>query len=145
MEFFKRKVMYPGRGKLPDWKSIFSAYNKHLEKIKTKLPVDALKLAYLDFHDAEITRVVRSSKREVRIELKGLATNIKTGDLLTGEAFELVFKDAAMIWVPESVQGDIWLYEEMHLSDIAAFDYRVLFDKDEIRVQADKVFLNRLD
>lgn len=32
-----------------------------------------------------------------------------------------------------------WLYEEMHLSDVAGFDYQVLLGKDEIRIQANDV------
>jgi hypothetical protein len=41
--------------------------------------------------------------------------------------------------VPPSIVADFWLYEEFHLSDLAAFDYQVLMAKDEIRIQANEV------
>jgi Protein of unknown function (DUF4085) len=139
MQFFKRKVMYPHRRTSETSRAIdrlFAEYASHLKSVRDSLPEGARALAGVSFHDATIKAVKHLSKKEVEIVVEGGGY----GNLDYGE-YTLSFTGVKKAWVPYTVVGDTWLYEEMHLSADNAIDYQVLLVKDEIRIQAADVRL----
>ena len=142
MIFFNRKLLYPAKPNKDSSKAFdnaFRTYKQHLESIRNELPDDAWKLACLSFHDTRVTSVTQPSKREIEISLSGPVYDLIRDGWMKGRTTRLHFYDARKIWVPQSIINDFWLYEEIHLSDIAAFDYQAMLSKDEIRVQANEV------
>ena len=142
MIYFRRKVLFPeGRGTKVEWDKLFEAYRKHLHTIRAKLPDDAWGLARLSFHDARVRAAAAPDKRRVVIKIDGIVYDLLEKTRSKPQLITLSFSGVKKAWVPDTIVGDFWLYEEMHLSEIAAFDYQVLLHKDEIRVQADRVEL----
>jgi hypothetical protein len=144
MHFFKRKLMYPHRRTEETSRAIdklFKDYAAHIKTFRDSLSEGARTLATLSFHDAGIKEVRHLSKREVHILIEGSGYDIFRHDTLAYGVYTLAFSGVRQAWVPYTIAGDTWLYEEMHLSDVAAFDYQVLLVKDEIRIQADDVQL----
>ena len=151
MHFFKRKLLYPPNNRKTDTnvKGLHTAYREHLRSIKSKLPEGAWKLACHAFHDAKVVSVSRPAKRELVIILDGAywgcAYDFINDKLLDGSFTRLDFFGVKKDWVPDTIVGDVWLNEEMTLSEIAAFDYQALLWKDEIRIQADDVHIEAND
>ena len=144
MHFFKRKLMYPHRYTDETSRAIdklFKEYAAHIKSIRDSLPEGARGLSSLSFHDATIKEVKHVSKREVQILIEGSACDIFRQDTSAYGVYTLAFSGVRKAWVPPTIVGDTWLYEEMSLSDVAAFDYEVLMVRDEIRIQADDVRL----
>jgi hypothetical protein len=134
MRFFKPKA---------DWDKAWKQYEAHLRSIGGSLHVNARTLSSLSFHDAKIKSVKHVSKKAVEIVLEGRPYNFVEKKWLGFGSYTLAFSGVKQTWLPYTVVGDYWLHEEMHLSDVAAFDYQVQLAKDEIRVQADEVLLTR--
>jgi hypothetical protein len=144
MQFFKRKVMYPRRRTDETSRAInklFKEYAAHIKTIRDDLPEGARALSSLSFHDAAIKEVKHVSKREVQILIEAGGYDSLSQKTLEYGGYTLSFSGVKKAWVPYTIVGDTWLYEEMHLSDLSAFDYQVLLVKDEIRIQADDVRL----
>jgi Protein of unknown function (DUF4085) len=144
MQFFKRKVMYPSRRTDETSKGIdklFTGYAAHIKTIRDSLPEGARALSSISFHDATIKEVRHVSKKEVEILIESGGYDILSKTHLEYGGYTLSFAGVKKAWVPYSIVGHTWLYEEMHLSDLAVFDYQVLLDKDEIKIQADDVRL----
>ena len=141
MQFFKRKVMYPHRRTADTSRVIdklFKEYAGHLKRIQGSLPDGARVLSSANFHDASIKSIKHVSKKEVQIVIEGGGY-----DAFDYGEYTLSFSCVKKAWVPYTIVGDTWLYAEMHLSDVSAFDFQVLLVKDEIRIQADDVQLIR--
>src|SRR5215212_8353050 len=146
MHFFKRKLMYPSRRTEETRKEIdklFKEYVAHLKSIQDTLPEGPRALSSLSFHDGTIKEVRHVSKREIQIVIESGGYDILSEKMLDYGKYTLSFLGVKKAWVPYTVVGDTWLYEEMCLSDIAVFDYQVLLYKDEIRIQADDVQLTQ--
>ena len=142
MKYFRRKVLFPERrGTKVEWDRLFEAYRQHLNAIRAELSEDAWNLARLSFHDAKVKAVAAPAKNRVEIKLGGVAYDLLEKTWSKPQLITLSFSGVKKAWVPDTIVGDVWLYEEMHLSEIAAFDYQVLLHKDEIRVRADRVEL----
>jgi len=146
MLFFKRKLLYPAKrlpGVAHPFDELHKAYLRHLRAIKRKLPDAAWDLACLTFHDARVLSVNKPSRRELNITLEGgyggSGYDFVHERLLGGRFTTLSFYGAKQSWVPETIVGDVWLYEEVNLSDRAQFDYQALLGNDEIRIQAHDV------
>lgn len=146
MQFFKRKVMYPSRRTEETSKEIdklFKEYAAHIKTIRDSLPEGARALSSISFHDAKIKEVRHVSKKEVEIVIESGGYDIFSKSILEYGGYTLSFSGVKKAWTPYTIVGDTWLYEEMRLSNVAAFDYQVLLDKDEIRIQADDVRLTQ--
>jgi hypothetical protein len=147
MRFFKRKVMYPSRHTEVTSKEIdrlFKEYAAQIKTIRNSLPEGARTLSSISFHDATIKEVRHISKKDVEIVIEGGGYDVLSKNSLEYGGYTLSFSGVKKAWVPYTIAGDTWLYEEMHLSDVAAFDYQVLLDNDEIRIQADDVRLRQI-
>ncbi len=146
MQFFKRKVMYPSRRTDETSKGIdklFREYAAHVKAIRDSLPEGARALSSISFHDATIKVVKHVSRKEVEIVIESGGYDILSNKTLEYGGYTLTFSGVKKAWLPYTVVGDTWLYEEMHLSDVAVFDYQVLLVNDEIRIQADDVRLTQ--
>ena len=144
MHFFKRKLMYPSRRTEETSKEIdklFKGYIAHLKSIQDSLPEGPRAFSRLSFHDGTIKEVRHVSKREIQIVIETGGYDILSEKMLDYGKYTLSFLGVKKAWVPYTIVGDTWLYEEMCLSDIAVFDYQVLLRKDEIRIQADDLQL----
>jgi hypothetical protein len=132
MRFFKPKA---------DWDEAWKRYEAHLRSIGNSLPENARTLSSLSFHDAEIKSVKHVSREAVEIVLEGGPYDFLEKKWLEYGSYTLSFSGVKMAWLPYTVVGDHWLHEEIHLSDVAAFDYQVRLAKDEIRIQAGDVLM----
>ena len=144
MQFFKRTVMYPRRRTEETSRAVdklFKEYAGHIKSIRDSLSAGARALSSLSFHDATIKEVKHLSKREVQILIEGAGYDILAQNTSEYGGYTLSFSGVRKAWVPYTIIGDTWLYEEMHLSDVGAFNYQILLAKDEIRIQADDVRL----
>lgn len=149
MIYFKRKAAYPHKRTEETrkaWDKLWKEYESHLKSLRRSLSKNAWLLANLSFHDATVKALEIPSKREVVITLYGGWVpefrehyGMIPKAYLKGNTHKLSFTGVKKAWVPYTIVGDVWLYEEMHLSDIAAFDYQVMLWKDEIRIQAKDV------
>jgi hypothetical protein len=155
--YYKRPWLYPKKRRAEtktagNWDRLHAAYAKHMHSIRDSLPKSARLLANITFHDARVEQVKIPSKQEVLLRLSRgwVASLFEDKEAVIPEEFfkcagySLHFTGVKKAWVPYSIVGDIWLLEEMHLSDIAAFDYHVLLYRDEIRILANKVRLRPL-
>ena len=152
MRYFKRSLLYgtdEDKRKAKTFDQVHHAYLQHLKVIRPKLSEAAWTLAGLTFHDAKVLSVAQPSRRELLISLEGgysgCGYDFMNDKLLNGRFTSLSFLGVKKFWVPQTIVGDYWLYEEMTLSDIAMFDYQVLLAKDEIRIQADEVEIRTHD
>jgi hypothetical protein len=146
MEFFKRNIMYPRKRTAETSQEIdrrFAAYAAHIRSIRESLPAGARALSSWSFHDATIEQVQRVSKYEIDLVIESGGFDILSKTELEYGTYTLSFTGIKKAWVPDTIVHDTWLYEEMSLSDIAAFDYQVLLVNDEIRIQADEVVLTQ--
>ena len=144
MLFFKRKLLYPLKmAQRADAGELHQSYIRYLKTIKKNLPESAWKLAGLMFHDAKVLKVNQPAKRELTITLDGgywgSGYDFFNDRALNGRYTDLSFFGVKKAWVPATIVGDWWLYEELTLSDIARFDYQAMLANDEIRIQADDV------
>lgn len=138
--------MYPGRRTEETSKEInrlFEEYAAHVKAIRASLPEGARALCGISFHDATIKGVRHVSKKEVELAIEGGGYDILSKNTLEYGGYTLTFSGVEKAWVPYTIVGGTWLYEEMHVSDVAAFDYQVLLDGDEIRIRADDVRLKQ--
>ncbi len=122
---------------------LFKDYATHIKSIRDSLPEGARALSSLSFHDATVKEVRNVSKREIEIVIESGGYDILSQKSLEYGGYTLSFSGVKKAWVPHTIVGDTWLYEEMSLSDIAVFDYQVLLYKDEIRIQAGDVRLTK--
>jgi hypothetical protein len=134
MRFFKPKAA---------WDKAWKQYEAHLLSIRRSLPENARAVSSLSFHDAEVKAVKHVSKRALEIMLEGSPYDFFEKKWLGYETYTLAFSGVKKAWVPYTIVGDIWLHEEIHLSDAAAFDYLARLARDEIRIEADDVLMTQ--
>lgn len=135
MRFFKS-----GGG---DWDQAWKDYEAHLRSILNSLPVNARELAAISFHNTQVKSVNHLSKKAVEIVLEAEGYNFLEKKYLKRGTYTLSFSGVKKAWVPYTIVGGWWGDSEMHLSDIAEFDYRVRLARDGIRIQADDVLFTQ--
>jgi Protein of unknown function (DUF4085) len=126
-----------------NWDQAWKKYEANLRKIRDSLPANARLLSSLSFHDSTIKSVNHLSKTAVEIVIEGGPHNFIEDRWLDYGTYTLSFSGVKKAWVPYTIAGDIWLNEEMNLSDVAAFDYQVRLVQDEFRIQADDVLFTQ--
>ena len=120
------------------WDNTVDAYDKHLCNLKPLLPKSMQQLCETSFHDGIIESYTQVSD-EVQIKIDGC------GCWGPGGALELVFSGVKSIKGIEDTIDDWWLYEEVHPSDEAGFEYHVLLTKSELIIAADEIKLIQED
>lgn len=126
MIYFKRKAAYPHKrtDKRTEetrkvWDKLWKEYEAHLKAISSSLSENAWLLANLSLHDATVKSLEIPSRREVVMTLYGAwVPQFREGygmipkEYLKGNKHKLSFTSVKKAWVPYSIVGDVWLYEE---------------------------------
>ncbi|OOM74240.1 DUF4085 family protein [Clostridium sp. BL-8] len=95
-----------------EWKNLCSLYKTEYENIKQKLPLSLQELRNYHFHDNTLLSLKKESNDMLIIEL---------------ECYILIFKNVIQLETVDDIVGDIWIDEEVHLSDTGGFEFQVLF------------------
>ena len=143
MKFFTRQLYDAQQGDpdLPEviqaetqWDTVSAAYEKHLQSVRPHLPDSMRQFSKISLHDGLI-RSTSIEGDEIRFQIDGC------GCWGPGGSLELVFRDVKSVIGLEDCINDTWLYEEVHLSDDAGFEYHVLLQHSELVVAAGNVEL----
>ena len=111
------------------WDSLWARYGQELARTRDQLTPGWRELADTDFHDAEILAVERLSDSQVTLRIS-----------MGGERMcTLQFLGVREARIPDSVVGDIWLYNEVHLTTHGSGDLQVLLRKSEMQIIAPDV------
>ncbi|MBI1882928.1 MAG: DUF4085 family protein [Chlamydiae bacterium] len=139
MKFFKRDLLEKDRksdqeNRRQKWNALCDVYEKHLLSIKSLLPQSVQSFSGITLHDSIIKSVSRPHSSELVLEIDG--SGCCWGPI--GQ-FTLRFKGVKEVQFDGNVIGDDWMYEEIHLPEIGAFEYRILFSRSELGVIADEL------
>jgi len=123
------------------WKDTFEDYKRYYETIEKSLPESLVGLKKeCNLHDCKIVSIARNDD-EVKIELE-------SGGFIGEGLYTVTFKDVKLIDMPFDILGNVWVYDEIHLSDLGKFDFQVLLDsmdgflnKRELRIVADDILI----
>jgi len=94
-----------------EWENLCSLYKTEYENIKQKLPLSLQVLRNYHFHDNKVLSLKKESNDILIIEL---------------EYYTLIFKNVIQLEIVDDIVGDIWIDEEVHLSDTGEFEFQVL-------------------
>ncbi len=143
MKFFTRQLYEAQQGD-PDlrdvieadrqWLMASQAYQQHLQSIYPYLPKRMQEFSAVSLHDG-VVRAVTWIGDEIQLQIAGC------GCWGPGGSLELIFRGVKIAEGINDILEDWWLYEEVHLSQDAAFEYHVLFQDTELLVVADDVEL----
>src|SRR5574341_713534 len=118
-----------------EWREVRNKYKQHLISIKPSLPKKMQEFSEITLHDAIIKSIAKPTQEKLALEIDG--SGCCWGPI--GQ-FTLKFKGVKEAQYNEdTIIGDDWLYEEVHLSDVGRFDYRILLGRGEFRVVAEDV------
>ena len=117
-----------------DWDATCGRYRRHLASLRPLLPRSMQEFCDTSLHDGIIESVSQESD-ELRLHIAGC------GCWGPGGALQLIFRGVKSAQGVDQITGDCWLYEEVHPSDLAAFEYHVLLERSEFVVAADGVQL----
>lgn len=116
-----------------DWETAFKMYKAEYEDIKHKLPLSMRELRNYAFHDDIVLSLKKDSNNMINIEL---------------QRYSLKFINVREFETADDIIGDVWLFDEVHLSDIGNFDFQVLLYSPqgflilhEFRVIADDILI----
>lgn len=147
MKFFTRQLYNAQQGDpdLPqvieaekEWDIVSDEYQKHLNSVRPKLPKSMKELCDTSLHDG-IIRSVEQDGDEISLQIEGC------GCWGPGGQLELIFHGVRSTQGIEDIVDDYWLYEEVHLSKDAGFEYHVLLHKSEFIIVADSIKLFEKD
>jgi hypothetical protein len=134
-ELYQGMQVFPRQGDFEaEWSRRCSAYQAHLEAISDQLPTGMRDFSKVTLHDG----VIKSSERPDASVLE-LVVDASRNPWGPRGVFRVRFTGVRMVEGTQTLVGDDWLYEEVHLHPQGRFDYRVLFWKSDFRVVADEV------
>jgi hypothetical protein len=145
MVFFTRELY---RGTQPDsgwerratraWNRAAYDYARYLEVISPRLPESVRRLGREGLHDA----VIRSAAyRAGELVLVIDAAHALSG--FRGRPVRLTFRGVPGRVRTPHLPGRWWLYEEAHLRPGGRFGLHVLFDRDELEIDASELLIAR--
>ena len=143
MKFFTRKLYdsLQGYHDMPveyDWDAVCERYLTHINALRFHLPKSMQEFCDISLHDG-IVEAVSQAGDEIHLSIDG-------SDCLEFECpLQLIFREVKLVQGIEDITGDWWLYEEVHPSGVASFEYHVLLERSEFVVAADDVELIRKD
>jgi hypothetical protein len=119
-----------------EWYRRSEIYHRYREVIWPLLPASVRRLSSASLHDG----VVRKATIEKDcLELVIDATNALSG--FCGRQVQLTFRGIKNRPRVTKLSGQWWLYEELHLSPRARFNLQVLFDSNELEIEADEMVI----
>jgi len=137
MKFFTRKAsraLSTKRGEQA-WDRIWKRYEQHLRKIRPRLSPGWRKVAATEFHDTEVFSFGSSQDGEFLI-------NIDMNPRWKQPPFficSLRFRGVRRVTVPQKVQGDVLIYNEVHVTTRGTGEWRALLAHSEFRLEAPDV------
>jgi len=117
-----------------EWQRRRDIYHRYYNAIAPMLPAAVRRLCKQTLHDGVI-REARLTKQELSILVD--ATNALGG--FRGRQVRLTFRGVKQKPMIAKLAGRWWLYEEAHLSRRAKFNFQVLFDREELEIEADEL------
>ena len=116
------------------WDDARAEYQRTFAVVVPSLPVGARTFfETVNMHDAKVLSVTTEPHDTVTMVFDTSAS------WLPGERFKVSFYGVKHVEGLMGLEGDWWLYAEVHASDLAAFDLQVLCEKNEFRIVADNV------
>jgi hypothetical protein len=116
------------------WKEARAEYQRMLATVLPSLPVGARTFFdKVQMHDAKVLSVTTEPNDTLTMVFD------TTGSYLPGERFQVSFQGVKQAEGLAGLEGEWWVYEEVHSSDLAAFDLQVLCEKTEFRIVANDV------
>lgn len=116
------------------WKEAQADYQRMFTTVVQSLPVGARTFfEKVHMHDAKFLSVTTEPNDTVTMVFDTI------GSYLPGEQFQVSFHGVKLVDGLTGLEGEWWLYTEVHPSDTAAFDLHVLCEKIEFRVVANDV------
>jgi hypothetical protein len=111
-----------------EWRRRCDAYQHHLCEIRHQLPPGMRAFSEQTFHDGVVRSVVCPTPSALE-----LVVDVTRNPWGLRGIFRILFTAVREVDGIQNLVGDHWLYEEVHLHDAGAFDYRVLFWKADFR------------
>jgi hypothetical protein len=116
------------------WKEVQVEYQRMFASVVLSLPVGARTFfEKVNMHDAKFLSVITEPNDTVTMVFD------TGGSWLPGDQFQVSFHGVKLIEGIVGLEGEWWLYTEVHPSDLAAFDLQVLCGKTEFRIVANDV------
>jgi hypothetical protein len=110
-----------------------------LEVISPRLPATVRQLCREGLHDGIIRRVShRSGELVLVLDMSGAL------GLFRGRSVRLTFRGVAGRMRTSHLADQWWLYQEAHLRPRGRFELHVLFDTEELAIEADELVIERL-
>lgn len=148
------------------WDLVSDSYEKHLLATIPQLSPSMQEFADTSLHDGIVQSVKRKADSTIELKIEGtgfwgprmaehadeINSAIEEGDEIEDSdtvgvllpsigpsKVTLIFKDVVSVQGLDNIQGDWWLYEEVHASQSSGFDYRVLLEESELRIVANEI------
>ncbi len=116
------------------WREAEAEYQRMFASVLPSLPVGARAFfEKVEMHDAKFLSVVTEPNETVTMLFD------TTGSWLPGERFQVSFHGVKQVDGLTGLEGEYWLYTEVHPSSSAAFELQVLCWRTEFRIVADDV------
>lgn len=126
------------RRAMREWDQAAEDSRRYYEVISPRLPASLRRLCGNGLHDS----VVRSaSHRDGQLILVLDLANALSG--FRGRVVQLTFRGVPGRIRPSHLVGQWWLYEEAHLRPNGRFGLHVLFDTEELEIDADELVIGR--
>ena len=118
------------------WERIWKLYNRHLSGIRPRLSTGWRKIAATEFHDTEVFsfgQLMQEGEFLINIDMN---PRWKKPPLFI---CPLHFYGVSKRSVPEKVQGDVLIYNEVHITSKGTREWRALLAHSELRIVATDV------
>lgn len=116
------------------WNEAKAEYQRMSAPVLASLPVGARTFfEAVEMHDAKFQSVSTEPNDTITMVFD------TTGSFLPGERFQVSFHGVKQADGLTGLEGDYWLYTEVHATDLAAFDLQVLCWKTEFRIIANDI------
>jgi hypothetical protein len=134
MKFFTRQASRALRTKRgeQEWGHICRRYEQHLRKIRPRLSPGWRKIAATEFHDAEVFSFGPSQDGAFLINID-MNPRWKEPPLFI---CSLCFRGVHGVSAPQKVQGDVLIYDEVHVAARGRGEWRVLLAHSELQIEA---------
>ena len=147
MKFFTHKLQQQLQTRIPEdfreaiakWDAAKLQYEQVLNEVRDSFPRGVRDFLKVSLHDAVIKSVEELPKtRTITITLFHYPSSRGS---YPGTRYFVTFHGTLIADGLEGLIGETWLYEEMHPSDAAAFEFHVLCEKSEFRIVANDITL----
>jgi hypothetical protein len=127
------------RRALREWDRAQEEYTRYLEVIAPRLPSSVRQLCSEGLHDGVVQRAShRAGELVLLLDMSGALGRFR------GRGVRLTFRGVPGRVRTSRLAGQWWLYEEAHLRSRGRFALHVLFDTEELEIEADELVIERV-